>query len=244
MQIINFNQHFSGIGTLQGPPKNKSIMAVVSLVQTTLVDFSDELRGSSVQNEKGLTQELCDRLNMQAGSFPFWFDKEVMEDTSTGSSPAPDMGAKARIQLSVDAKLYSPREVFFSMEAKRLGNLGKAREKEYLIGRQEGEKYVDSGGVERFKKKLHGRNVTQGAIVGYVQTDDFVTWHSKINHWVTELIEERGSQVPPWTDDDMLTPLNSSDLTATYTSQNRRESDSIKLYHMWVELVPENQVTA
>lgn len=239
MQLINFNQHIGGIGKLQGLPQSRAIITVVKFIQDTLVLFSGQFKDSAVKNENGLTQELCTELNYTArvNNYPFWFSKEEMEDTSKGNSPSTDMAVKTLSSLKIDAKLYAGRDVFFSMEAKRLGNLGKAREKEYLIGRQECEKYVESGGVERFKKKLHGRNVTQGAIIGYIQTDDFDTWHSKINQWVTELIEERGSQVPPWTEGDKLSLVDSCDEVAAYESENSRATDYIRLFHLWVNLV-------
>lgn len=168
----------------------------------------------------------------------FWFDKEYLEKPERGDSPAIDIGTITRLDSGtvVGSKTYGNDESFFSLEAKRLCNLGKKRSKEYLIGRFENDKYVSTGGVERFKQQIHGRNLKYGAIIGYVQKHDFTHWYDVINSWIDQLIAKRLPSPVHWTLNDKLKKDCIKACTARFTSENSRQSDDIRLFHLWVSL--------
>lgn len=227
-------------GKIKGPEPDSSILAVVAFVEKQLISFSQKYTGSSVKNEKGLTQQLVLLLNFHANAEGclFWFDKEYMENPERGDSPQVDIGTITRLEQGfiIESKNYSKHESFFSLEAKRLGKLGKKRAKEYLIGRFEHDKYISCGGVERFKQGIHGRNLKYGAMIGYVQKHDFSYWHNQINSWIDDLIQKQIKSPVNWIQNDKLRQEYSKSVTAKYTSVNSRQNDSVTLFHLWIKL--------
>ena len=226
-------------GKIEGPEIDAPIIAVVDFVERILNTFSDKYADSDIKNEKGLTQKLVLILNFNALQeyYPFWFDKEYMEVPERGNSPQVDIGTITTLQegIVIGSKTYTD-ESFFSMEAKRLGNLGKKRSKEYLIGRYKNEKYIHCGGVERFKQGKHGRNLKYGAIIGYVQEYDFTYWYDHINSWIDDLIQENLYSPVPWLLRDQLKKDYIRSTTAKFISITSRKNDFITLFHLWARL--------
>lgn len=230
-----------GGGVLKGPYPNSSILAVLDFVEKQLILFSKKNINSNIKNERGLTQKLVGMLSLNANKEEclFRFDKEYMEDPGKGSSHTVDIGVLTNIDegLFIGVKHFTSEESFFSMEAKRLYKAPKAREREYLIGRIVKNKYMECGGVERFKKGIHGKKLNFCAMIGYVQEYNFDHWHSKINGWISNLIIESKDQTIKWTEDDKLTNEYTKLQFARYKSVNSRLNDSIALFHLWVKLV-------
>lgn len=226
---------------LEGPSFDVAVPAVVTFVEKYLIEFSNRFAGSTIINEKGLTQELCIILNHAAwkeGYF-FWFEKEFMEDSKKGNSPQVDIGVISHLEngISINSRYRGSRRPFFSIEAKRLGKLAKAREKEYLVGRVEKGKYKECGGVERFKNEIHGRGLKYCGIIGYVQEYDFNHWHHTINSWIDALIAGAITTTAKWTGKDKLLEEYKRPETAKFKSENARKTGSIILIHLWVNLV-------
>ena len=229
-------------GRLKGPPINASILTVVAFVEKYLVEFSYRYTGSTITNEKGLTQELCILLNfyVRKEAYPFWFEKEYMEETGRGNSPQVDIGVISSQTggITIDSKCYSNKETFFSMEAKRLCNLSKAREKEYLVGRIEKGRYIECGGIERFKNEIHGRGLKYGAVIGYVQEYDFSYWLNTVNSWIDDLVDGTIATSTIWSGKDKLSGEYIRPSTAKFKSEHLRKTGSIIfLFHLWVNLV-------
>ncbi len=213
-----------------------SILAVIKFVEKHLIDFSQRYKNSNIKNEKGLTQKLVILLNRYVNDKTlFFFHVEYMENAERGRSAQVDIGTITRKEsITIDTLTYSNDESFFSFEAKRLGDLEKKREKEYLIGRVEKEKYLNTGGVERFKQRIHGKNLKYGGIIGYVQKYDFDYWHNLINLWIENLIQKTIISKVCWTDYDKLKKEYIETLTAKFISLNSRDNDFITLFHLWV----------
>ena len=226
-------------GKIIGPEIDASIITVVGCVEQVLIDFSNKYANSKIINEKGLTQKLIHMLTVHAlrKYHPFYFEKEYMEIPERGDSPQVDIAAISTLEegIVIDSKTYQG-ESFFSMEAKRLANLGSKRLMEYLIGRFEKAKYNSCGGVERFKQGIHGRNLNYGAILGYVQENDFAYWYDLINSWVDELINEKFFSPVNWLPKDELQKEYIKSTTAKFLSVNSRKDDSITLFHLWARL--------
>ncbi|MBP7283232.1 MAG: hypothetical protein KBA66_16725 [Leptospiraceae bacterium] len=122
------------------------------------------------------------------------------------------------------AQSFSDSKAFFVIEAKRLPARDKESEKEYVFG--------NYGGMERFKRNLHGVGLSQSAIIGYVQKKDFSLWHTEINSWITEAIVSNGL----WTLADKLSGSYTKQL-AIFTSKNLRIDETvIQLTHLWIKL--------
>lgn len=227
-------------GKITGPEIDASIITVVSCVERVLIDFSDKYANSEIKNEKGLNQKLLIMLNLHAlrAAHSFWFDPEYMEVPERGDSPSVDFGTLTTHEegIVIKSKTYFEDKSFFSMEAKRLANLGSNRLMEYLIGRYEKGKYKNCGGVERFKQGIHGRKLDYGAIIGYVQENDFVYWYKLINSWVEELINKKIPSPANWSLKDKLQEKYIKSTTAKFLSVNSRRDDSITLFHLWSRL--------
>lgn len=227
-------------GQLRGPEPDHSILMVVAFVETHLETFAEEYSGTSIRNEKGLTQKLCILLDKQARveGRPFLFDKEHMEAPEKGDGPAVDIGVITSLSegIFIHSKWYGGEESFFSIEAKRLDVISKAREKEYLVGRWESGKYKNCGGVERFKKGIHGRGLHYSAIIGYVQRYDFEYWYCTINSWIDEFIAGDNPSDYEWSNDDKLVEIRKTVAVAKYRSKNSRKNGPITLFHLWVNL--------
>ena len=119
----------------------------------------------------------------------------------------------------------------FVFEAKRLNStFHKSRKKEYVIGKK--------GGIERFKRNVHGKDLAHSGMIGYVQTDDFKTWISDINDWINDEIISPSSPELNWQKNDKLIKQNETLQIAKYTSLHDCVSKKqINLTHLWVNLV-------
>lgn len=224
----------AAFGRLKDLPSNTSVLEVVLFLERHLEGFPHRESISSISNEKGLTQELCILLHEHAKKehFPFIFEKEYMENPQKGNSPQVDIGV-----LNIDSKCYGNRKSFFSIEAKRLGKMPKAREYEYLVGRMEKGKYKECGGVERFKSEIHGKGLKYAAIIGYVQAQNFDYWHRTINSRIDALIAGTIATSAAWDEKDKLLEEYKRPLTAKFISENSRKTGGIILIHLWVNLV-------
>jgi hypothetical protein len=227
-------------GKIEGLEPEVSIATVVSFIEQILISFSDKYVNSDIINEKGLTQKLSQMLNKHANRkcYPFYFEKEYMEIPERGDSPQVDIGVISALEqgIEIGAKTYEDVS-FFSMEAKRLANLELKRSKEYLIGRFENKKYLNCGGVERFKQGKHGRDLKYGAVIGYVQLHDFSYWHDSINSWVDDLIQKKLYSPVSWLIKDKLEKNYIKPTTAKFVSTASRKDDFITLFHLWARLI-------
>ena len=221
----------------EGVEIDASVRAVIDFIETHFSDFSKKIKGELTASEKALTDKLCIYFNRKANGYPFNFQREKVEDYSTGQSAQVDIGTiSENEQLNVAGYDYSEWDSFFSIEAKRLPTPGKSREREYVIGHNK-----PNGGIERFKKGIHGKGLRYSAIVGFVQKEDFDFWFLKINGWIEELINTSKGE---WMTEDKLRKLTDQDgnQLSKFESDNIRlpaksKTDKIKLLHFWITLV-------
>lgn len=223
---------------LKGPEANQFILEVLNFVETRLVEFSE--RFSSISPEKGLTFQLVNLLQRDTyiEPCPFWFHPGYLEEPDRGNSREPDLGVmpKESNTIIVNGKSFPYNRSFFSFEAKILPSPETSREREYLIGREIRGKYKACGGVERFKKELHGKGLDFSGILGYVKQEDFAYWQLTINSWIDELINDPKDHLLKWDDNDKLSKQHARPITARYISYNKRSQDTITLFHLWVKL--------
>ena len=136
---------------------------------------------------------------------------------------------KSSEDIGISHKSNKHKNIFV-FEAKRLDDkLVKSREKEYVIG--------DNGGIERFKRDKHGRDLNYAGMIGYIQTGDFDDWQDKINRWVTEEIKSKSSSDLTWiTNDKLLKQKKNVQITQYISIHNRLSKTDISLTHLWIKL--------
>jgi|SRR5690554_3080286 len=120
------------------------------------------------------------------------------------------------------------------IEAKRLPTPGKDREKEYLLG--------NYGGIERFKKGVHGQDVESGTaiILGYIQQETDEIWYNKINDWIDGEITKSSNPSLKWDNEDKLIcdGIFQKDKVKKYLSSHSRihPLSKLRINHYWIDL--------
>jgi len=196
----------------------KSLHEIKSFIENNVRVFKEKYNSTDV--EKGLNQQFVLCMNSQIRDEKFFFHHEYLEDITRGNSPQVDIAVVPR----------ESQKASFVLEAKRLNaSLPSKRKKEYLF--RDG-----GGGVERFKKEIHGQQLTYVGMIGYVQTDDFDIWLERINRWIDEEIQNPSSDGLVWEEKDKLLSDKSNELFATYNSEHTCMTKNINMYHIWIDL--------
>ena len=219
----------SSIGELSVQKQNRHISAIISFIESYLDDFIVIYyhEYSNITNETGITHELCSFFESKINEHPFFFHHEDKAIPGSGHSPSVDFGVKTREPFGK----FKPRQTIFSIEANRLPIPGTNREKEYVVS-----KSGKSGGIERFKKGIHGERLTHSAMFGYVQKENFEYWYKQVNIWINELIQDNSQEIR-WNEKDKLSKTSFNAKYARLVSNNKRIDDSIVLYHFWLNLI-------
>jgi hypothetical protein len=239
--LADASQNNSNGKLSHGIELDSSICAVVEFIEIHFAEFSIKVNGEIATSEKALTDKLCKFLNRNASAYPFFFQHENVENHASGTSPQIDIGAVSESeQLTIGDRSYGEFDSFFSIEAKRLPTPGQNREKEYVIGHEK-----PSGGIERFKKRIHGKDLKYAAVIGFIQRENADYWFLNINDWIGELITSFPAQ---WNEDDKLVK-NQSELADMdkFTSKNHKEEvngqeEFINLFHFWINLIDKKKL--
>ena len=188
--------------------------------------FEKKTNGTNIQAEDDISQEVWEYLQAIAHHtrkiFMFQFQRK-----ERGSNRSSDFGV-----LIVKPFNSNPSREFFRIEAKRLPTGYGKREKEYVEG--------NSGGIERYKRGHHGKDLSQSAIIGYIQKEDSSHWHTKLNQWINDLISNNVDEGIHWDSQDLLIEIDTFKTTKKYSSKNTRIvnsiTDSIQLHHYLMQL--------
>lgn len=227
----NIEQQFNGL------EKSQAIKKVFNFIEECLLEFKNKY--SLFKPEDGLTQELVYILdNESREKLPLCgFSTEHMEDTTKGNSRRDDIGIRAIKGTTIHTTFYPNNKPFIAIEAKRLDSkIVKKRKKEYVVGRYDDEKYIESGGIERFKKEIHGSGLVYVGMIGYMQTDEFDSWLEKVNQYIDEEINSSTSIKLIWKEKDKLILDKKNQLFSTYISEHKCKSKEISMYHIWINL--------
>ncbi|MDO9578056.1 MAG: hypothetical protein Q7J16_09240 [Candidatus Cloacimonadales bacterium] len=222
---INYN-----IGKIECLELSAHVVSIVDFIEKHLVGFINlyQEKYSGISNEPVITQKIEMYLNpfLKEELSTFNLTKEyIVNDYPEIKSP----------QCDLAFYLDSNDKAIFCIEAKRLPTPGSGREKEYVYSPS-----GKSGGIERFKKEIHGKELSHSAILGYIQEKDFQYWFKHVNIWIDELIQDKLQQIE-WNENDKLLKLNFETNVAKLISNNKRKDDSIILYHFWLNLI-DNQL--
>jgi len=181
-----------------------------------------------------LTAQLCARLNSETRHSPGWdhlqFRMEEPDEQTPGRTIDLAAAPSGRL-IWIDGRRYSQYQTLFPIECKRLPTpAGTERdEREYLHSR-----HGLRGGVQRFRASVHGGAHDHAALIGYLQTEDAVRWHARLQAWTLELAgEDWGLEEAPRLDRDDV------DLgVARLSSFHPRGLDRppIRLSHLWIQM--------
>ena len=230
MLVIDMISDFNDELTLNEPTpsidKGTINKKLISFIEKILLVFQNEYKGSVSINEEVLTQNFVKILDFYSKKLPFFFQQETIQ--------MPSDGVRRKVDIGVFF-YYKDDDPFFTIEAKRLPT-PKGREREYVIGANK----KKSGGIERFKLNLHGINLSQSAIIGYVQSDNFKYWFKKINEWINELIVNPGDSELEWTKDDLLNNdcgFRLNEYAKFNSNSNKVNNTRINILHYFVNLI-------
>ena len=138
----------------------------------------------------------------------------------------------------IGACSYSRYQPYLVIEAKRLPTDRKGREQEYVTGQTLNGS--PTGGIQRFKLGLHGSDVEVAAMVGYLQKETPLHWHTTINGWITSLAAARNQDGCNWSDEDKLQSLDAGKETGLSACQSshkrigRCATPTIAVHHLWL----------
>lgn len=220
-----------GTGALLGPSQHAQFDMVVEFLNQYLPQFVESVLHTDIENENGLNSRLSRFITNAAVQEMFFAERESMEDETRGNSPAADIGIYLKVEdTGVDPPLIT---VF---EGKRLTTkLPNKRRREYVIGHEENGKYVQCGGIERFKFAIHGGKLNHAGMIGYIQDETPDSWQEKVNAWISDLCSQPSA--PAWSEREKLTPQKIDGRVAKYSSIVNRVGSELHLTHLWIDLV-------
>ncbi len=220
------------------PDMRRASEEAARVVLDEVFRFRDELRkGDRIEaNERAITETIVLHLNGRREEYcqSFVFQSESMENRASGSSPAVDIGVFWRLP----GRSSTQWSRVSAIEAKRLdASLPHRRRREYVVGHEHDGRYVSCGGMERYKQGIHGSELKNTVmLLGYIQSDDALTWWKRIGNWIAELTQEP-ERVPAWTAEEQLKSISTKRGVSVCESVVMRAEDSIGVFHLWIDLV-------
>ena len=160
-------------GIAPGTAMQKTLL----FVETQLPIWRDMPGRPIAEGEEDLNSQLCKFLNAAARSQNFSMAYFHHEERQTGRRRV-DLSALSPQPL-IEGRSYFNLEPFLVLEGKRLPAPSNDREREYVTGTK-----TVSGGIERFKKGLHGASLRQAGMIAYIQNDSSEVWFPRINSWI------------------------------------------------------------
>lgn len=201
---------------------------LIEFLEETLYKFQEQFKGEVNSSEENLNEQLGKTLSYFSKSQTFIFQAETKQKQPKGIDRRVDIGV---------FRHFADPNPFFTIEAKRLTtSIPKNREKEYILGNDHTKL---SGGIERFKHNVHGVNLTDSAIIGYVQNEDSIYWYNTINNWIQELIDGKIKSSLNWISNDLLdntcgfTDLR---LAKSISESEKTDQTKINLNHYFINL--------
>ncbi len=166
---------------------------------------------SETDIEQSYNNQLSSFFNANLSNEIFQFQHEYQRENSR----KPDIAV-----LIKELVLKSDYLSIFDIECKRL-NTKLSHVKQYVS--------EETGGIERFKKNLHGTDLSHSAMIAYVETETFDFWFQKINSWIDKEITKDNSF---WNETDYLFKNNNK----LYSKHLRHNKTAIELQHFWIDI--------
>ncbi|MBX3450767.1 MAG: hypothetical protein KF777_14470 [Planctomycetaceae bacterium] len=224
---------------VNGIEPNTFVAKTVKFVEEQLPQWRDDKSRPVVEAEEDMNGQLCKFLNDRARDhFPmanFHHEEKQGKRRRVDLSVVPSTKA---IEVALYDSIYVP---FLVIEGKRLPAPSVSREREYVTGLGK-----VSGGIQRFRMGLHGRDLSKALMVAYVQKEDVAEWHTRINGWITALESTGEDKTCDWTGSDSLSDLVTNGVSKTCrceSSHLRKDLLGIRLVHLWVCMPSKAKIT-
>lgn len=209
----------------------------IEFIWDSLLPWKDDPDRPFAEAEEELNAQLHNFLQSRASeTFPMvFFQTEQRQD----GRRRVDLSAKPTHAVTIEGVMYNRYRPLIVIEGKRLPSPSREREREYVTGG-----VALSGGIQRFKLGLHGKEHSTALIVGYVQNGDALHWRSLVNGWIADLATERSSE---WAKTEILFEVEAQNASARtrYSSRHLRTKECktqfIELSHFWIRLVDRNR---
>jgi hypothetical protein len=231
--MVRKQNKISSIGQItSGISVNALALRTINFVRQQLPAWRDDPDRPSEQSENKLNLQLCKFLGSRARiSFPMV--RFNHEEYQSGRRSV-DLSASLVVRTVLEAQLYTIYDPILVLEGKRLPAPSVDREREYVTGEQH-----KSGGIQRFKLRLHGAKLNLAVMIGYVQDSSVRHWHKKINGWIVELKTISANDGCDWSNDEILSLLEEDvqHKIGSYRSAHGRSfGNEIELHHLWIEI--------
>lgn len=227
------------IGRISEGPTTTLVESTLRFVAGALGSWRDDPHRPEEESEERLNAQLCKYLNVAASvCFPMVLFSHEEKQTGTRRVDFAANPSNATFVGKTYRTIYDPFVVF---EGKRLPAPSKSREREYVSGANE-----YSGGIQRFKRGLHGATVEEAAIVGYLQDGTFDAWFTRVNEWISEEARQPSAPDETWAHTEQLASLSVTtqegvaQATSKHSRKNSQEGAEIRLRHLWVQMLERN----
>ena len=210
---------------------NSLIDQTIDFIWNSLIPWKDDPDRPFAEAEEDLNAQVQNLLQSRANEeFPMvLFQHERRQE----GRRKVDLSAHPAQSVVIQGVVYSKYDPIIVIEGKRLPAPTKSREREYVTGDES-----MTGGIQRFKLGVHGKEHETVIMLGYVQKKPFQDWYDCINTWISELAEKNPDD---WSVVESLSEFQSldSDLRARSVSVHPRtkrcRSKIIRILHFWVQ---------
>jgi hypothetical protein len=198
---------------------------VISFVDDNIAGFYNYYRDNNESELENWISNLLVRhfqiANKESGGYlPFDFSKNPPQ---SGSGKETDIG----VYVNTRAAKAQP---IIEFEAKRFS--ATSQNEQYVHG-------AGRGGIERFKRGEHSKNLKVCGMFAYIQKPTTDDWIKKVNDWIANLASTNTDATIDWTGTDE--PLKKVQLISNVQklSSNhprKQSSDNIFLWHYFIDL--------
>lgn len=210
--------------------KSASIENVIRVIKKCIPSFIKTVLTKTNYNENLFTQDLvieCNNLCKYA-SYKFTFLPQYINPEKKANT------------IDIGVYIDITKNIFFEIEAKRLPNAKNSgrNDEDYVYSDGNNE----NGGIERFKKNVHGVDAPICGMIAYIQEYDFKYWLKLVNTWINNKVTKKViSNTLQWNKSEKLkvinTKLNSyQELRSKHSRIKSKKSKEIELRHIWINL--------
>ena len=232
------SQSVNNTGTPHFPSisQDSTLSKVLEVVESCLLGFPDKCwqtmsnrdntRTPDNADETDFNTELSHHLSLEFASFSLSSQFTVRAEYPENRSHLEQHSKKGlRRQVDLAIRLANGKRIL-AIEGKRLHD---PNDRHYVRG--------TTGGIARFKRGDHGRELGFACMVGYVQYESFTFWNSKVNSWINSEIEVINQNVN-WEASELLSlaETKSDCLVVCQSTHPRGQKAPITLFHYWVRV--------
>jgi hypothetical protein len=206
----------------------------LSFLSKELPGWRDDPKRPDEEGEEKLNLQLCKYLGVRSRhEFPMAHFNH--EEPQTGQRRV-DISVTPDCLIVIGTREYTIYDPYLVIEGKRLPAPETARKQEYVTGHPK-----ISGGMQRFKLGLHGKDLKTAAMVAYVQDNDLDAWLTTINGWIDGLHDTDCVAGCKWTKSESLNgyKIHKAERVSSCRSMIARNASStpeIQIHHFWVAM--------